>query len=144
MKDTWFLFDDTCEDLGIEGAVGRVGVLPLLGRVNRDASVGRNGNTVKKLRMFYSLPLFTILYKTAQHNAVSPGLTPAPEDAAAADGASESAGCLHFHLWLDQWDTVLSWSQASCTCPDACWDSARAVGGVALGSFDTCFLVSWS
>ena len=83
-------------------------------------------------------------YKTAQHNAVSSGLTPAPEDAAAAGGASESAGCLHFHLWLDQWDTVISWSQASGTCPDACWDSARAVGGVALGSFDTCFLVSWS
>lgn len=45
---TWFLFDDTCEDLGIEGAVGRVGVLPLLGLVNGDAAVWGNGNKVKR------------------------------------------------------------------------------------------------
>lgn len=35
---TWFLFDDTCEDLGIQGAVGRFRVLPLLGLMNRDAA----------------------------------------------------------------------------------------------------------
>lgn len=75
---------------------------------------------------------------------ISSWLTPAPVDAAVADGASESAACLHFRLWLDQWDTVISWTQASGTCPDACWDSARVVGGVVLESCDTCSLVSWS
>ena len=38
---TWFLLDDTCEDLSIERAVGRVGVLPLLGRVGSDPATER-------------------------------------------------------------------------------------------------------
>ena len=38
---TWFLLDDTCEDLSIERAVGRVWVLPLLGRVGSNPATER-------------------------------------------------------------------------------------------------------
>ena len=72
--------------------------------------------------------------------SIAPWLTLAPEDAAAADGASASAACLHLRSWLGQWDTAISWARAWGTCPDA-WSYS---GLVALGSCDTCFPVSWS
>lgn len=71
-------------------------------------------------------------------------LTLDPEGAEVTDEASASAACLHFRLQPVQWRTGISWAQASGTCPDACWDSARVVGEAALESCGTCSLESWS
>lgn len=138
---TWLLFDDTCEDLGIEGAVGRVWVLPLLSLVNGDAAVRGKGNT--KVVHILVFNYFLLPPNTTLLLWIFLWLTLAPEDAAVADAASVSAACLHSHSWLVPWDTVISWARASCTCLDACWDSARVVGGVGSESCDTCSLVSW-
>lgn len=71
-------------------------------------------------------------------------LTLDPEGAEVTDEASASAACLHFRLQPVQWRTGILWAQASGTCPDACWDSARVAGEVALESCGTCSLESWS
>lgn len=56
------MFDDTCEDLGIEGAVGRLRVLPLLGLMNRDAAVcekQKRGSKVTHLDIIRVVLLFS-------------------------------------------------------------------------------------
>lgn len=73
------MFDDTCEDLGIEGAVGRLGVLPLLGLMNRDAAVCEQQkrwskvthlDIIRVVLLFSSAPLLTLKDTHSGHDSL--------------------------------------------------------------------------